>query len=98
MNTRALDLHDGRTPPARGLLEIGQRGLRALPKRLPSWLFYDAQGSALYARICEQPEYYLTRCETALMREHAASIADTLGMEVRLGEYGSGSATKTRLL
>lgn len=99
MNIRALDLPaDGRTPPAGGLLETVRRGLRAQPKRLPSWLFYDAQGSALFERICEQPEYYLTRCETALMREHAASIADTLGMEVRLVEYGSGSATKTRLL
>ena len=99
MNIRALDLHDdGRTPPATGLLEIVRRGLRAQPKRLPSWLFYDTQGSALFERICEQPEYYLTRCETALMREHAASIADTLGVDVRLVEYGSGSAAKTRLL
>ncbi|HEV2621126.1 MAG TPA: L-histidine N(alpha)-methyltransferase [Frateuria sp.] len=99
MNIRALDLHDdGRTPPASGLLEIVQRGLRAQPKRLPSWLFYDAQGSALFEQICEQPEYYLTRCEIALMQVHAASIADRLGVDVRLVEYGSGSATKTRLL
>jgi dimethylhistidine N-methyltransferase len=99
MNTRALDLHDDeRTPPASGLLEVVRRGLRAQPKRLPSWLFYDATGSALFERICEQPEYYLTRCETALMQTHAAAIADTLGVDVRLVEYGSGSATKTRLL
>jgi len=99
MNIRALDLHDdGRTPPASTLLEIVRRGLRAQPKHLPSWLFYDAQGSALFERICEQPEYYLTRCETALMQAHAAGIADTLGMDVRLVEYGSGSAAKTRLL
>lgn len=99
MNTRAIDVHDdGRTPPASGLLELVRRGLRAQPKRLPSWLFYDAQGSALFERICEQPEYYLTRCEIALMQAHAGSIADTLGVDVRLVEYGSGSATKTRLL
>jgi len=99
MNIRAIDLpDDGRTPPASGLLEIVRRGLRAQPKRLPSWLFYDAQGSALFERICEQPEYYLTRCETALMEAQSASIADTLGVNVRLVEYGSGSATKTRLL
>jgi dimethylhistidine N-methyltransferase len=99
MNIRALDLHDDeRTPPASGLLEIVRRGLRAQPKRLPSWLFYDATGSALFERICEQPEYYLTRCETALMQTHAAAIADALGVDVRLVEYGSGSAAKTRLL
>ncbi|MEI7036303.1 L-histidine N(alpha)-methyltransferase [Fulvimonas yonginensis] len=99
MSMHVFDLRDdGRTPPDSGLLEIVQRGLRAQPKSLPSWLFYDERGSALFERICEQPEYYLTRCETALMREHAASIADTLGVDVRLVEYGSGSATKTRLL
>lgn len=99
MNIRALDLHDdGRTPPASELLEIVQRGLHAQPKRLPSWLFYDAPGSALFERICEQPEYYLTRCEIALMQAHAAGIADALGVDVRLVEYGSGSASKTRLL
>ena len=85
-------------PPGSALLDIVQRGLRARPKRLPPWLFYDERGSELFERICEQPEYYLTRCEIALMREHAASIADTLGVDVRLVEYGSGHALKTRLL
>ena len=98
MNIRALDLPDGRIPPLSGLLETVQRGLRAQPKRLPSWLFYDAHGSALFERICQTPEYYLTRCEIALMQAHAGSIADTLGVDVRLVEYGSGSAIKTRLL
>lgn len=99
MNTQACDLRDGgRHPPAGALLEIVQRGLRARPKRLPSWLFYDERGSALFERICEQPEYYLTRCEIALMDAHAGAIADTLGVDVRLVEYGSGNAIKTRQL
>ena len=89
---------DDRRPPANDLLEIAQRGLGAKPKRLPSWLFYDERGSDLFDEICEQPEYYLTRCEIALMDAHAASIADTLGSEVRLVEYGSGNARKTRML
>jgi dimethylhistidine N-methyltransferase len=104
MSTQPLDVpREHRPPPAERpaaseLLEIVQRGLRARPKRLPSWLFYDQRGSELFERICEQPEYYLTRCEIALMQEHAASIADTLGVDVRLVEYGSGHALKTRLL
>ena len=104
MSTQPLDVPRELRPPhaerpaASELLEIVQRGLRARPKRLPSWLFYDERGSELFERICEQPEYYLTRCEIALMREHAASIADTLGVDVRLVEYGSGHALKTRLL
>jgi dimethylhistidine N-methyltransferase len=89
---------DDRRPPVNDLLEIAQRGLALKPKRLPSWLFYDERGSALFEQICEQPEYYLTRCEIALMDEHAQSIADTLGSEVRLVEYGSGNARKTRML
>lgn len=89
---------DERRPPSSELLEVVQRGLGAKPKRLPSWLFYDGRGSALFERICEQPEYYLTRCEIALMDEHAAAIADELGSGVRLVEYGSGNAIKTRML
>jgi dimethylhistidine N-methyltransferase len=89
---------DDRRPPVNDLLEVAQRGLALKPKRLPSWLFYDERGSALFDEICEQPEYYLTRCEIALMEQHAQSIADTLGSEVRLVEYGSGNARKTRML
>ena len=89
---------DDRRPPLNEVLEVAQHGLALKPKRLPSWLFYDERGSALFEQICEQPEYYLTRCEIALMKEHAAEIADTLGSEVRLVEYGSGSGIKTRLL
>jgi dimethylhistidine N-methyltransferase len=89
---------DDRRPPVSDLLEIAQRGLSLNVKRLPSWLFYDERGSRLFEQICEQPEYYLTRCELALMSEHADSIADLLGSDVRLVEYGSGSARKTRIL
>ncbi len=85
-------------PSANDILEVARRGLASTPKRLPSWLFYDERGSALFERICQQPEYYLTRCEVALMGEHAGSIADSLGADVRLVEYGSGSGLKTRML
>lgn len=73
-------------------------GLARRPKRLPSKYFYDARGSQLFERICDLPEYYLTRAELALMRSHAAAIAATLGPRVLVLEYGSGSATKTSLL
>ena len=89
---------DSRPPVSDLLLEIAQRGLTSSPKRLPSWLFYDACGSALFEKICEQPEYYLTRCEIALMNAHADNIAETLGSDVRLVEYGSGNARKTGIL
>ena len=74
------------------------RGLAQRPKRLPSKYFYDARGSELFERICEQPEYTLTRDELAIMREHVGEIAHALGPDVLLLEYGSGSGLKTRLL
>ncbi|WP_329742860.1 L-histidine N(alpha)-methyltransferase [Dyella sp. A6] len=99
MNVQACVLRDDdRRPPVNELLEIVQRGLQGRIKRLPSWLFYDERGSALFERICEQPEYYLTRCEIALLDTHAAAIGDVLGPDVRLVEYGSGHAHKTRQL
>lgn len=99
MSAHAYDLRiDDRRPPSEDLLDVVRRGLRSTPKRLPSWLFYDERGSALFERICEQPEYYLTRAECALMACHGASVAETLGADVRLVEYGSGSARKTDIL
>jgi dimethylhistidine N-methyltransferase len=98
MSAEACVVRDEQRPPDNALLQIVQRGLRSQPKRLPSWLFYDDQGSALFEQICEQPEYYLTRAEIALLNEHAGDIAEVLGPDVRLVEYGSGHAIKTRLL
>lgn len=74
------------------------QGLRLPHKRLPSKYFYDARGSVLFERICEQPEYYLTRAELAILREHVDEIAEAIGPDALLMEYGSGSGLKTRLL
>jgi len=98
MSVQAYAVRDEQRPPDNLLLQVVQRGLRSQPKRLPSWLFYDERGSALFEQICEQPEYYLTRAEIALLDAHAGEIAAVLGPDVRLVEYGSGHAIKTRLL
>lgn len=74
------------------------RGLRARPKFLPCKYFYDDAGSALFERITALPEYYLTRTELAIMRQHAAEMAHWIGSGCLLIEYGSGSSLKTRLL
>ncbi|MEN0111122.1 MAG: L-histidine N(alpha)-methyltransferase, partial [Planctomycetota bacterium] len=73
-------------------------GLAESPKRLPCKHFYDRRGSELFDRICEQPEYYPTRTELAIVREHADEIAAAIGPGVALVEYGSGSSVKTRRL
>jgi L-histidine Nalpha-methyltransferase len=73
-------------------------GLAARPRRLPSKYFYDAAGSALFERICEQPEYYLTKVELDIMQRDAAAMAAAVGPDLRVVEFGSGAGLKTRLL
>ncbi len=73
-------------------------GLSSAPKRLPCKYFYDARGSALFDRITELDEYYPTRTEAELMREHAGAMAAVIGPGALIVELGSGSSVKTRLL
>ena len=73
-------------------------GLTAPQKRLsPKW-FYDQRGSELFDEICELAEYYPTRTELAVMREHGAELADLVGPRAAVIEFGAGSNTKVRLL
>jgi L-histidine N-alpha-methyltransferase len=72
-------------------------GLTATPKSLPPKWFYDAQGSALFDKITELPEYYPTRAERSILREVAWSVAGLTGART-LVELGGGSSEKTRLL
>ncbi|HJV41772.1 ergothioneine biosynthesis protein EgtB [Caulobacter sp.] len=73
-------------------------GLSATPKTLPAKYFYDAEGSRLFEAICELPEYYLTRTETALLRQIAPEIAARIPDGAALLEFGSGASTKTRIV
>src|SRR5829696_3725553 len=73
-------------------------GLRRPHKRLPCKYFYDDVGSQLFDRICELPEYYPTRTELSILRANAAAMANRLGPDALVIEYGSGSSIKTRLL
>jgi L-histidine N-alpha-methyltransferase len=73
-------------------------GLTAADKWLPCKYFYDPRGMALYERICELPEYYLTRTETAILKHHAADIIALAPAPLSLVELGSGSSAKIRYL
>jgi L-histidine Nalpha-methyltransferase len=76
------------------------RGLTAQPKTLSPWLFYDSAGSRLFEEITEQPEYYVTRTERGILRDHAEEIVALAAQKRRLTiiELGAGTATKTGLL
>jgi L-histidine Nalpha-methyltransferase len=72
-------------------------GLTRPFKEIPPKHFYDARGSELFERICEQPEYYPTRTERAILEAQAEAIVGATGAG-ELVELGSGSAEKARIL
>lgn len=73
-------------------------GLTATPKWLPSKLFYDEIGSALFEQITELPEYYLTRTERSIFENYAGEMLQQAGSALTLVELGAGTATKTSIL
>lgn len=73
------------------------KGLTSTPKTLPPKWFYDAQGSELFEKITELPEYYPTRAEREILVDRAGEIAAATGART-LVELGSGSSEKTRYL
>lgn len=92
-----IDFHDFH--PALGDFRANiLAGLKAEKKHIAPKYFYDSQGSMLFDRICELPEYYLTRTEISLLKQYGYQIADSIGPDALLFELGSGSSTKIRLL
>ncbi|MEL6585149.1 MAG: L-histidine N(alpha)-methyltransferase [Pseudomonadota bacterium] len=80
------------------LAQDALRGLTAPEKTLnPKWL-YDQRGSHLFEEITELPEYYLTRTEAAILRDHAAALAGLVPAGGALVEFGAGASVKTRTL
>ena len=73
-------------------------GLTSMPKTLPSKYFYDDLGSRLFEAICRLPEYYLTRSEAEILTSNADEVAASVDGPIRLIEFGSGNAEKTRYL
>jgi len=108
MNTRKqISLQNGRLQIQHCLLEDDRRetgreiieGMTQPQKRLPSRYFYDAYGSWLFERICDLPEYYLTRTELAILTANAPEImAFFSGGFGDLVELGSGSNRKIKIL
>ena len=84
--------------PTESFAEAVRRGLQSFPKTLPCQYFYDAAGSGLFERICDLPEYYLTRAEDSILRVHAASMVEGWARSPAMLELGSGSSSKTRRL
>src|SRR5439155_3488354 len=98
MNVSSAAFHRSASRQQRIFMRDVLAGLSTEPKRLPCKYFYDKQGSELFERICQLDEYYLTRCELAIMDKFAPEMGAQIGPGAMLVEYGSGSSVKTRYL
>jgi L-histidine N-alpha-methyltransferase len=87
----------GALDPFAELPQDALRGLLSSPKWLPPKYFYDELGSRLFERITRLPEYYQTRVERSILERIGASLIDEIRPDA-LVEFGSGSASKTRVL
>ena len=88
----------GAPPASSDFLSDVIAGLSSEPRTLPCKYFYDERGAALFQKICEQPEYYITRTEIDILDRYRAEIAANLGPQIDLIGLGTGSGTKTRIL
>ncbi|MCX7548161.1 L-histidine N(alpha)-methyltransferase [Xanthomarina sp. F1114] len=77
-------------------------GLSKLSKTLPSKYFYDKIGDALFVKIMNLPEYYLTKAEFDIFKNQTKNIISSLDIKpntyFELIELGAGDGTKTKEL
>jgi dimethylhistidine N-methyltransferase len=83
--------------PSAELAEI-LAGLKQSAKMISPKYFYDERGSQLFDEITHLPEYYPTETELLIMQDNIDELADLVGPEASLIEFGSGSSRKTRVL
>jgi len=88
----------GNESPAGEFARDMVRALAVRPRSISPKYFYDEEGSKLFDRICELPEYYPTRTELGILADNAAEIASHMGPRAEIVEFGAGSLRKVRLL
>lgn len=80
------------------LLLSALAGLQAVPKTMEAKWLYDTAGSELFEEITKLPEYYPTRTELSILKQHAPILALYAPDGAALIELGSGASVKTRTL
>lgn len=73
-------------------------GLLREEKMISPKYFYDERGSQLFDEITRLPEYYPTETELAIMRDNIDEMAELIGEQASLIEFGAGSSMKIRIL
>ena len=76
------------------VVRLALDGLLQPRKTLPAKLFYDDAGCALFYKITELPEYYLTRTERGLLTEVAPRVLRQRTAPTVLVEYGASDEGK----
>lgn len=81
----------------RQFLDHVHHGLTQMPKKLSSRYFYDDEGSRIFQKIMQLPEYYLTAAEDEILREHSSSIIQGINYQKPFNviELGAGDGAKT---
>ncbi len=76
------------------------KGLKSIPKKIPSKYFYDEVGDELFIEITKLPEYYLTRVENLILEENASDILNQMKLtsNLRILELGAGNGIKAHTL
>jgi dimethylhistidine N-methyltransferase len=85
-------------PSSSTVLKEVLAGLSKSQKSLPPKLLYDKRGSEIFEKICLLKEYYPTRAETEILKNHALDICHMIGEGSVIVEPGSGAGDKIRHL
>jgi L-histidine Nalpha-methyltransferase len=80
--------------PREDLARSVMRTLFDQPRWLEAFHLYDDRGSELFERICDLPEYYLTRTENAILASSAGKIISAAPVHA-IVELGAGYSKKT---
>ncbi len=74
-------------------------GLSEPRKWIPARYHYDDDGSGLFQKIMELPEYYPTNCEFEILKSKKSEIGDLMeAHQFNLVELGAGDGVKTSIL
>lgn len=88
---RFIQLHQA---DAEAVREELNAGLQAQPPQVSPKFLYDPLGSRLFDAITELSEYYPTRTEATIFRDHADAMAQRVPAGAVLVDLGAGSCAK----
>jgi len=96
--TNLVDQKQGKQRQHDFLLDV-INGLSRQPKAIPAKYFYDDQGSELFQKISQHPDYYPTKTEFSILKDIASTLPDIIKQkEIDIIELGVGDGHKSRLI